>query len=195
MTLAIFLPLVVSISASNVELYFGQSSTFSTSVSGGAGPYSYTWYLNDSEVIGAISSIWTFTPRANGNYTVYAKVSDSLNNEAQSNIVSDLQVYSVYLTLNVEPYQATYDKSQLLTFSVVILNQLSPELDSTLIIAITGPNGYYFCDPHPILVAANSVETCSIDWIAPETSGTYNVEVNLTPSILTAYDVMWLKIM
>jgi len=187
-------PLVVSISPSNVKLYFGQSSTFHASVSGGAGPYSYQWHLNGSAVSGATSATWTFTPKANGNYIVYVNVTDSLNYEAQSNIVSDIQVYSVYLSLNVEPKKPTYEKQQQVTFSVTIFNQLNPALDTSLILTVTGPNGYHLCHPFPISVKANSAQEHSLSWVVPEAPGTYIAEVQLAPSSLTAYDTVWLKI-
>jgi peptidoglycan/xylan/chitin deacetylase (PgdA/CDA1 family) len=187
-------PLAAVVSPTHVSLYFGESLTFSASVSGGFAPYSYQWVLNDAAVPGATGSEWRFTPRASGNYDVYINVTDSLNNEAQSNVVSDVNVYCVNLLLNAEPSHATHGKGHQVTFGITVFNQLNPALDSTLTIAITGPDGYHFSDFQPISVTANAIEKYSFTWTAPNTAGTYTVEASLAPSLLTAYDAMWLKV-
>lgn len=186
--------MVVSINSSDTELYFGQSSKFIASVSGGVVPYSYQWYLNDSAVLGATSETWMFTPKANGNYVVYVNVTDSHNIERQSNVLSDVNVYSAYLALSEEPVQGTYCKGQQITFSVTVFNRLNPPLDSSLVFTVAYPNGYYLCDPIPITVGADSVEEYNLWWVVPEALGTYVVEVHLTPSILTASDILWLEV-
>ncbi len=186
--------LAVIISPAHVMLYYGQSQTFSASVSSGIPPYSYQWVLNGTAVPGATSPTWTFTPRANGNYNVYVNVTDNLNNKAQSNIVSDVNAYSVNLLLTVGLNQATYTKHQLVTLTVDVLNQLNPSLKSTLTATVTGPNGYFFYDFQPISVASGAVGEYSFDWVVPNVAGTYVVETSLTPSLLTAYDTFWLVV-
>ena len=89
-------------------MYVGRSQTFSSSVSGGTPPYAYQWYLNDTAVLGATSSNWTFTPRSAGHYKVYLNVTDDFNFRVQSNVVSDVLVCSVYLLLNVDPAHGAY---------------------------------------------------------------------------------------
>jgi len=187
-------PPSVAISPTSVRNYVGQSQTFSSSVLEGNPPFFYQWYLNGTAVSGANSSSWIFTPATAGHFRVYLNVTDSLNYEAQSNIVSDIQVYSVYLSLNVEPKKPTYEKQQQVTFSVTIFNQLNPALDTSLILTVTGPNGYHLCHPFPISVKANSAQEHSLSWVVPEAPGTYIAEVQLAPSSLTAYDTVWLKI-
>lgn len=76
--------LSVSISPTSASIHVGQSTTFTSTVSGGTAPYSYQWYLNGSSVSGAISSSWTFSPTAPGTYSVYLKVTDKNSNTAQS---------------------------------------------------------------------------------------------------------------
>jgi hypothetical protein len=101
--------------------------------------------------------------------------------------------HSDYLMLNVNP-QANYIKGQQVTLTVTVLNQLNPQLDSTLTLTITGPNGYTYYDFQPINVSANSVAEYSISWNVPNTDGKYVVEASLVPMQLTAYDAKWLQI-
>jgi YVTN family beta-propeller protein len=77
----------VTVSPSSVNVNVGQSRTFNASVSGGASPYSYQWYLNGSLVSGATSSSWTFKPTSTGVYIIYVKTTDALNDVVQSSNV------------------------------------------------------------------------------------------------------------
>jgi len=97
-------PLSVSISPPSASIILGSSVTFTSTVGGGAQPYSYQWYLGGSPVSGAASSSWTFTPTGTGTYYVYLKVTDSNGTAAQSSTstvrVTTTQVggYSISLT-------------------------------------------------------------------------------------------------
>ena len=95
----------VAVTPTHVGIYVGQLQTFSSSVSGGTSPYTYQWFLNGSAVSGATSASWTFTPGSAGNYMVYVKVTDGYNLNAQSNVVTDISVYSL-LTVSVSPRSA-----------------------------------------------------------------------------------------
>jgi hypothetical protein len=187
-------PMIVAINPLDVNMYFGQSQMFSSSVTGGTPPYSYQWYWNDTAVPSATNSNWLFTPRSTGNYKIYLSVTDSLNIQAQSNVVTNVSVYSVHLLLTVDQNQATYTRGQPLTFTVNVFNQLNPPLETTLTLTITGLNNYYEFDFQPISVSAGTVGEYSFAWDVPDVEGTYVVEVGLIPSILTAYDSVWLEI-
>jgi hypothetical protein len=76
--------LSVSISPIFTEIYLGQSATFTANAAGGVPSYTYQWYVNGSLVSGATSSTLQFTPSATGTYYVYARVTDSQGNTAQS---------------------------------------------------------------------------------------------------------------
>jgi hypothetical protein len=65
--------------------YYYGSATFTATVSNGASPYYYQWYLNSAPVSGATSASWTFTPSKVSSYTVYVTVTDSVGMEATSN--------------------------------------------------------------------------------------------------------------
>ena len=75
----------VSISPSSEVMDVGQSQQFTSTVSGGASPYTYQWHLNSVAVTGATSASWTFTPATPGSYTVYLNVTDATNVVGTSN--------------------------------------------------------------------------------------------------------------
>ena len=136
--------LTITISPTHVQLYYGQSQTFSCDVTGGTPPYTYQWVLNDTAVPGATAATWMFTPRTNGNYNLYLNVTDSLNNKAQSNIVTDINVYSVNLLLTAGVDQPACATHQPVTFTVDVFNELNPSLESTLTLTVTGPRWLLF---------------------------------------------------
>ncbi len=190
-TVKVYSQLIATINPTNVTMYFGQSQTFNASVNGGKAPYTYQWYLNGTLVQGATNTNWTFTPNANGNYQIYVYVTDSLGNHSTSNIAT-LNVCSVYLMLSTD--QQNYSKSQNLTFTVTVLNQQNPLLESSLSLTVTGPGGYSFYDFQPINVSANGVGEYTFTWTVPNVDGVYVVETSLTPTQLTAYDAKYLKV-
>ncbi len=93
---------IVSVTPTNVGLDLGQSQIFSSSVSGGASPYSYQWCLNDTAISGATSQNWTFTPNSTGNYKVYVNVTDGRGTITRSNVVTQIIVYPK-LTTSISP--------------------------------------------------------------------------------------------
>ena len=58
---------------------------------------------------------------------------------------------------------------------------------------VTGPSNYYDFDFQTINVAADAVREYSFSWDIPNAAGKYGVEVELVPSMLTAYDAVWLE--
>ena len=101
-------------------------------------------------------------------------------------------LYSVYLLLNSES-QPPYTRGRQVTFEVSVMNQLNPQLETTLTFTITGPGGYCFYDFQSINVPANGVGEFSFSWVVPDVAGTYVVEVSLVPAQLTAYDAKWVE--
>jgi hypothetical protein len=60
-------------------------------------------------------------------------------------------------------------------------------------LTVTGPGNYGYFDVQPISVSAGAVGEYTFDWVVPDVAGTYVVEVELAPSLLTAYDTVWLE--
>jgi phenolic acid decarboxylase len=186
--------MAVSISPTQMTLYYGQTQTFTANVKGGIAPYtSYQWFLNGTAVPGATNPTWAFTPTANGLYIIYLNVTDSLSNKVESNL-ANLNMRSIYLQLNAGIGQSTYSPQQAVTFTVDLFNGFNSSLQSTLTLTITGPNGYYFYDFQPINLTRGENGECTFDWTVPNVAGTYIVETGLTPTLLTAYDATWLQV-
>jgi hypothetical protein len=76
--------LSVFINPNAVFVQVGQSTTFISTVYGGASPYSYQWYLNDSQVSGATSDTWTFTPTTSATFFIHLRVTDASGNTTLS---------------------------------------------------------------------------------------------------------------
>jgi parallel beta-helix repeat protein len=84
--------LSVSILPISTTLQVGQSQMFTSSVSGGTGPFSYEWYVNGATVPGETASTFNYTASASdvGSVTIYVRVTDSASVPvtAQSNTAS-----------------------------------------------------------------------------------------------------------
>jgi hypothetical protein len=85
-------------------------------------------------------------------------------------------------------------KSQPVTLTVNVFNQLNPPLESTLTLTVTGPENNYYFDFQTISVAADTVREYSFVWVVQNVAGTYVVEVALVPAQLTAYETAWLRV-
>jgi hypothetical protein len=111
-TVTVNAALSVSISVASATLDVGLSQTFTSSVSGGTGPYSYQWYLNGVPVYGATGAFWSFIPSTSGSYTVYVIVTDSAS--TPTNATSNTASVSVnpQPTVSVSPSNATISLSQ-----------------------------------------------------------------------------------
>ncbi len=83
--ITVYLELTASINPTFVNMTVGMQQTFNSTVSGGAQPYIYQWYLNGNPVLNANSRSWTFTPTTPENFTIYLTVTDSNTQHAQSN--------------------------------------------------------------------------------------------------------------
>jgi peptidoglycan/xylan/chitin deacetylase (PgdA/CDA1 family) len=191
--ITVYPQLTVSINPTSVNMTFGTSQLFNSNVTGGLSPYTYQWFLNNTAVLGATNANWTFTPRANGHYQIYLNATDNNGRETKSNVTANIDVYSVYLLLNIDPH-SPYTKGQQSIVTVTVLNQKNPQLNATLTLSVTGPAGYCFYDFQPITVPANSINEYSFNWLVPNATGTYMIETSLVPVQLTAYDAKCLQL-
>ncbi|NIO37660.1 PKD domain-containing protein [Candidatus Bathyarchaeota archaeon] len=101
-------PPSVSITPLSASIVVGEAVTFTSTVDGGATPYAYQWYLDDTPVSGATSSSWTFTPTSKGVYYVYLKVTDACSSTAQSGTA---RVTAIEIVGPVGGYSVTFTKT------------------------------------------------------------------------------------
>jgi len=142
---------------------------------------------------GQLTFIYGSTPVSynfptNGIYTV------QFSNDWNQITSVTLAGQTAHLLLDADPNYATYTQSQSVTFTVSVLNQLSPPLDSTLTLTVTGPGAYYYFEFQTINVTADTVNEYSFSWTIPDVAGTYVVETSLIPLQLTGYDAIWLEV-
>jgi hypothetical protein len=88
------LPLSVSISPLESSIFLGKNVTFTSTVAGGTPPYAYQWYLDGNPILLSTSDSWNFYPQTVGIHYIYLRVTDAMNNMAQSGI-SRVGVHSV----------------------------------------------------------------------------------------------------
>ena len=189
----------------NVQLLAGTKYNFSLTVPVGADYdlylYNTTGTLYGEPVIDAKSTTAaqggyeniTYTPTFSGKYYIVVKLASESSGSGQFTLTSTPR-QSVHLLLNVDPSQSAYAKGQSLNLKATLLNQLSPALNSSLALTVTGPAGYGYYDFQSVNVTANSVGEYSFNWVVPNVSGKYVLEVELVPSVLTAYDSVWLNV-
>jgi subtilisin family serine protease len=189
--------------ARNFYLYKGTEYKFNLTVPAGA---DYDLYLYNTTgnvygepvilakstqaIVGGFENI-TYTPSLSGTFYVVVKSAREDTGVGQFTLTSSPR-QGVHLLLTVEPDQATYVRGQSVTFVVNAFNRLNPPLESILTLTVSGPSGYYFYDFQSISVAVDVVREYSFNWVVPDVAGTYVVEVSLVPSMLTAYDAVWL---
>ncbi|MEM2702857.1 MAG: PKD domain-containing protein [Candidatus Bathyarchaeia archaeon] len=99
------LPLSVSISPSKAEIKVRESVTFTSTLSGGALPYSYQWFVNGPTVVGATSQSWTFTSTTPGIYILHLNVTDSAQQTAKSNTA--ILTVAPQLMVSISPTSAS----------------------------------------------------------------------------------------
>jgi subtilisin family serine protease len=191
--------------ARNAQLISGVKYNFTLSVPSGA---DYDLYLynqtgntygeptivanSTKAAVGGFENI-TYTPPTSGKYYIVVKLAREDTGAGQFTLASSPRP-AAYLMLSLEPNQATHVRRESVTFTANVFNQLHSALESTLTLTITGPGDYYYFDFQRINVTAEAVGEYSFAWVVPDVAGTYVVEVELVPSLLTAYDAIWLKV-
>jgi outer membrane protein assembly factor BamB len=153
--------LSISVTPSTAIIDIGQSRLFTSSVTGGTSPFAYQWYLNGTAVSGATGSSWTFTPGSTGPYTVYLNVTDNVGFIAKSNVAT--VTVNQTPTVTISPTSAVMDVGQSKQFFSSISGGTLPfayqwYLNGTAASGATNPTWSF----------------------APNSSGLYNVHVNVT---------------
>jgi subtilisin family serine protease len=191
--------------ARNVQLLAGTTYNFSLTVPAGA---DYDLYLynttgtsygepiidakSTTAALGGFENI-SYTATISGQYYLVVKLAYENSGSGQFTLTSTPKS-NVHLMLSENPILASYTRGQSVTFTVDVLNQLNPALNSTLSLTITGPNSYYNFDFQAINMTADSANEYSFSWNIPNVAGTYVVQTNLIPAQLTAYDSQWIKV-
>jgi len=191
--------------ARNVQLLAGTTYNFSLTVPAGA---DYDLYLyntigtvygepiidakSTTAALGGFENI-SYTPALSGEYYLVVKLATENSGSGQFTLTSTPKS-TVHLLLTVSPNQAQYSRNLPLTFTVDVLNQLNPALNSTLTLTVTGPSNYYYFDFQTVNMTTDTVGEYSFTLSIPNVAGTYVVEVGLVPPQLTAYDTVWLKV-
>ncbi len=114
----------VSISASPTAIDYGQSVTFSSTVSGGTSPFTYQWYLNGTAVSGATSSTWTTTTLPTGSPTINVSVTDSAGYIVKSNVVT--VTVNQPLSVTISSSKNPVDFGMWVTFNSTVTGGTSP---------------------------------------------------------------------
>jgi archaellum component FlaG (FlaF/FlaG flagellin family) len=155
--------LSVTISPGSATLYVGQCQLFTSSVTGGASPYTYQWYLNGAPVCGATKPTWTFIPTSAGSYAVYVKVTDSVGMKATSNTATVTVNRRLSVCISPSSVDMHVGQSELFTSSVV---------------GGTPPYAYqWYLNGAPVSGATNPTWT-----FTPTSPGSYTVYVKVTDS-------------
>ena len=155
-----------SISPTSIRMDLGEPQTFDSSVLGGSPPYAYQWCRNSTVVMGATSANWTFTPTQSGNYNIYLNVTDSLNNQTQSNVVDDIVVYSQPLA-SISPISTKITIGGVQQLNAAITGGLAPYTYQ-----------WYYTNGTAISGAKTSTLTYKANF-----TGTYNIYLNATDNL------------
>lgn len=136
--------LLVNISPAPIVIDIGQSELFSSSVSGGTGPYFYQWYVDGNLEPNATGPTWTFIPTSVYTYGVWVIVTDSatIPTSAQSNIATTT-VHSAP-SVNISPSPVTIDVGQSQIFNSSVAGGTAPYsyqwyLNETLVFGANDP--------------------------------------------------------
>ena len=174
-------PSVAILPYPSVVMDLSQSQSFNSTVSDGTSPYSYQWYLNGTQINGATSSNWTFTPALAGSYSIYAIATDSAGVQAISNTTT--VTVNGALSASISPSSANLDVNQSELFSLTVANGTSPYsyqwyLNGALVPGATSATWPFT----PASAGSYTVYLCATDAVsAVATSNTTTVIANDPP--------------
>lgn len=160
-TITVYVDPTVSISGAPSIMDIGQNAPVTATVSGGASPYLYQWYVNNN-LAGGNSPVLDFVPSGAGSYTIYVKITDSAFNYSMvSSASSDIVVNSPL---------------------VISINPLSGQVDAGLSLTLTGSasggsSSYSFAWTVDGQVQSDTGESFIF---TPTTAGTYTITFTVT---------------
>jgi outer membrane protein assembly factor BamB len=157
----------ISISPIISGMEVGQSQTFTASVSGGSGSFSYQWYLNDATIANTNSATYNFVPTSAGSASIWCRVIDSASApmSAYSNTLH-ITVSSAP-TVTITPGSTTMDVGQSKVFTA------NP----------TGGSGTYTNYQWYVGGSPQSGQTASTFSFTPASPGSYSITATVTDSL------------
>jgi hypothetical protein len=176
--------ILVTIIPSSAVIDLNQFVPFNSSVTGGKSPFTYQWYLNGSAVQGATSSLWGFVPFSGvGHYQVWLNVTDSLGNEARSNVAC-VTVNSLP-TVSISPTTVVMDVGQSQVFTSTVSGGTPPYsyqwvLGGSVVSGATGTSWTF---------TPSSAGNYTVYLIIKDTAGIYatsntaSIDVNTKPTV------------
>lgn len=113
-SVTVYVDPAVSISGVPSIMDIGQNAPITATVSGGASPYLYQWYVNNN-LAGGNSPILDFVPSGAGSYTVYVKITDSAFNGSVVSSASSNIIVNSPVVISVNPLSGQVDAGLSLT--------------------------------------------------------------------------------
>jgi len=167
--------LSVSIAPTAATIDVGEYESFSSTVSGGSGNYSFQWYLSGTTVSGATSSSWTFKPNSTGSYIICLIVKDLSTKSIQSSQPNATVTVNTALSISISPTSVTLDVGQSQTFTATASGG-------------TSPYEYYWS----LNKGSYSGPFTSPSWtFTPSLKGSYNVTCEVTDSSHADIPPVW----
>ena len=157
----------IAINPSSLNLRLGQSMMFNSTVSGGAPPYTYRWYVNNSLVSSSNGVSYNFSPSAAGAYNICLNITDSTNIVSQSNLVAaQVNQYQLLMSTNfgtVSPPTGSYNISS--TISIAVTTPVSALGERYIWLGWTGTgNGSYTGLNNTAQITMNGQITETAQW-------------------------------
>jgi hypothetical protein len=178
-TTNLFMPAQTSVNPASASVDLGQSIVFTSTTNGGAPPYSFQWYLNDTMIPGATDQTWVFTPSSLGSYNIYANVTTSFGLTTKSNTAT--VTVNPALSIDISPTSVIMDVSQSRLFNSTVFGGTSPYtyqwyLNNSLVSGATSGNWTFTPNSTGIyLIYANVTDSIS----SQATSNTASVKVGI----------------
>jgi hypothetical protein len=159
-------PIQASLAANPATILLGQSSTLTTTASGGTGVFAYTYSTLPAGCVNQNSSSISWSPSAAGDYYIGVNVTDSAWDHASATTVLDVAIAGATLTASLAADPGT-----------VVVNQSTTLTVTTNGISATRLTYAYTALPPGCVSADSATLSCS-----PDTTGTFHPSVEVHDS-------------